>query len=136
MTEARRDIIYSLVGAAMLLALPFVLRAANAVGLIEDSGGVVAKRVLGVTVGLFLALYGNVIPKRLGRYNPDSARPACRQAVLRYCGWVFVLAGLANALIWLVAPIASAASWSKVPVVAALALVALRIARAKQGSRA
>ena len=64
-----------------------------------------------------------VIPRRLVRFVPDSDRPARRQAALRFAGWAFVLAGLANALVWGFAPSTDMALWSMVPIVAAIVLV-------------
>ena len=67
--------------------------------------------------------------------SPDAARG---QRLQRYSAWVLVLAGLANTLIWALAPIKQAALWSMVPLAAGLALIALRIAssRSTRGRRA
>jgi hypothetical protein len=48
---------------------------------------------------------------------------------------LFVLAGLANATVWALAPVKQAALWSMVPVAGALILVAMRLARPAAGRR-
>ena len=63
---------------------------------------------------------------------PGSDRAARGQACLRFCAWVFVLAGLANAAIWAFAPLRQAALWSMVPIIAAFLLVGARILQAKR----
>jgi hypothetical protein len=115
--------------AAMLIALPLAVFAARAQGLIAAEDAALGVRLLGIATGLIIAAYGNVIPKKLVCIDPMSPDAARKQALQRYCGWLFVLAGLANAAIWTVGPVKQAALLSMVPVAGALVLIAMRIAR-------
>jgi hypothetical protein len=128
----RRDkdsIRHSVAVAAMLVALPLAVFAARAQGLIGVEDAALGVRLVGIATGLIIAAYGNVVPKRLLCVDPTSPDAARKQALQRFCGWLFVLAGLANAAIWAVAPVKQAALWSMVPLAGALILVAMRFAR-------
>jgi len=65
----------------------------------------IAERVVGVTIGGFLMFMGNSIPKVLTPISKMRCDPARAQAVQRYAGRVFVLAGLAITIGWLATPI-------------------------------
>ena len=127
MNAKQKDLARGVVVAGLLIVAALAAVTARRAGLIADPDW--APRISGILCGLVLAAYGNVIPRRLVRYEPDSARPARRQAALRFAGWAFVLAGLANALIWAFAPSTGMALWSMVPIAAAVALVMLRCLR-------
>ena len=131
MTKRNSELAYGVAGAAFLIALPLAVIAAKAIGLVDESDSALAPRLFGIATGLILAAYGNIAPRQLVRYDADSDRPARKQAIIRFSGWIFTLAGLGYALIWLVAPPGKAATLSMIPVIAGLALVGLRIARAK-----
>lgn len=120
---------YSIAGAALLVGLALAMVAARALGIVDRDNSEIALRLFGVVNGAILVLFGNLAPKRLAPYNPDAKDPGRKPALQRFSGRVFVLAGLANALIWLFAPMERAALWSMVPVAGGLALVALRIFR-------
>lgn len=115
-----------MIGGALLLTF------SRRLGLVDDPS--LGFRLFGILSGLVIAAYGNVIPRRLVRYEAGSDGPARRQACLRFCGWVFALAGLANAAIWALAPLETAAFWSMVPLVGALLLVGARIMLPKRGA--
>lgn len=135
MNTKQKELVRGVVVAGLLIAVSLAAVAARRAGLITDPE--LAPRITGILCGLVLAGYGNVIPRRLVRYEPDSARPARRQAALRYSGWAFVLAGLANAMVWAFAPSTTMALWSMVPILAAIALVTLRCLRLRmEGSEA
>jgi hypothetical protein len=130
MTDKRKELAWALAGAALLILVPLAAIAARNNGLIDDPGHDLPGRLYGILAGLMVAAYGNVAPRKLVRYDPDPTRAAARQAALRFSGWVFVLGGLANALIWIfVSPIDLAAMLSMVPLVLALVLVFTRCAR-------
>ena len=129
MNAKQRELAHGLIVAGLLIALAVAAVAARRLGLLPDPE--VAPRAFGIACGLVLAAYGNVIPRKLVRYEPGSARPARRQAAMRFAGWAFVLAGLASALVWAFAPRAGMALWSMVPIAAAAALVVLRCLRAR-----
>ena len=127
MNVKQKELVRGLLVAGLLIAASIALVTARRLGLVADPD--LAPRISGILCGLVLAGYGNVIPRRLVRYEPDSGWPAKRQAALRFSGWTFVLAGLANALVWALAPSTGMAVWSMVPIVAAIALVTLRCLR-------
>jgi hypothetical protein len=126
MNAKQKELVRGLVVAGLLIIAALAAVGARRAGLVADSD---PARISGILSGLVLAVYGNVIPRRLVRYEPDSARPARRQAALRFSGWAFVLAGLVSALVWAFAPSTAMALWSMVPIVAAIALVTLRCLR-------
>lgn len=127
MTQKRREVGYALVGAALLIVFPLLGTAG-----ILDAG--LGQRLSGVVMGLILAVYGNIAPRHLVRYNPESPQPARKQAFIRFSGWVFVLAGLAHALVWVLAPIERAVFLAMIPLVAALLLVGLRCVMLRSAS--
>jgi hypothetical protein len=130
MTEKQKQLAWGIAGAAILILLPLGAIAARNWGLIEDPDHDLPGRLYGVAAGLIIALYGNIAPRKLVRYEPDSPRVARRQAAIRFSGWAFVIAGLANAAIWaLVSPIDLAAMLSMVPLAGALILSFARCAR-------
>ena len=137
MTTKQKELAWGLAGAAVLVLLPLGAIAARNWGLVDDPGHDLPGRLYGVAAGLIIAAYGNIAPRKLVRYDPGAAGPSRKQAIIRFSGWVFMLAGLANALIWaLVSPIDLAAMLSMVPLGTALVLVALRCARARAARRA
>ena len=130
MTDKQKQLAWGLAGAAVLIVIPLAAIAARNLGLIADPGHDLPGRLYGIAAGLIIAAYGNIAPRKLVRYDPDSPRPARRQAAIRYSGWVFVIAGLVNAAIWaFVSPIDLAASLSIVPLAGAMILVFARCAR-------
>lgn len=134
MTQKQKELAWAIAGAAVLILLPLGAIAARNWGLVEDPGHDLPGRLYGIAAGLIIAAYGNVAPRKLVRYDPDSPRLAQKQAAIRFSGWAFVLAGLANALIWaIVSPIDLAAMLSMVPLAAALLLVLTRCAGLRRG---
>jgi hypothetical protein len=89
-----------LVAAAVILAAAAGLKYAAVQGLLGAGG---ADRAAQVMIGLGLALYANLIPKRLGALRGPIAE---RRALLgrRLAGWTFTLSGLAYAGLWRLAP--------------------------------
>lgn len=112
--------------AAIVIAVAEALAIARATGAIARDDEGLALRFLGIFCGLVIVFYGNIVPKKATCVDPASPDAGRKQALQRYSGWVFVLAGLANTAIWLLAPIKQAALWSMVPLAAGLALIALR----------
>ena len=129
---------FSVAYAALLIAVCEALALARAMGLIANDSEDIALRFLGIASGLVIVFYGNMAPKAAACVDPASPSAGRQQAVQRYSGWVLVLAGIANTLIWALAPIGQAAFWSMVPLAAGLALIAIRItsSRSAQGNRA
>lgn len=130
MTTKQKELAWAVAGAALLILLPLGAIAARNWGLVEDPGHDLPGRLLGIAAGLMVAAYGNIAPRKLVRYDPDSPRLAEKQAAIRFSGWAFVVGGLANALIWaIVSPIDLAAMLSMVPLALALILVLFRCGR-------
>jgi hypothetical protein len=123
--------------AAITLAVAEALAIARAIGAIAPDDESYALRALGIFCGLVIVFYGNMVPKKGACVDPASPDAGRRQALQRYSGWVFVLAGLANTLIWVLAPIKQAALWSMVPLAIGVLLIVLRLASFKsvQGNR-
>lgn len=130
MTEKQKHLAWAIAGAAVLILLPLGAIAARSWGLVDDANRDLPGRLYGVAAGLIIAAYGNIAPRKLIRLDPDSPRFASKQAAVRFSGWVFVLAGLANAAVWaVVSPIDLAAMLSTIPLAGALLLVFVRCAR-------
>ena len=125
MTTRGRPIAQDLTLAGLLLGLSLLAVFARKLGLVEDPA--LGIRLVNVLIGLILARYGNEVPRKLVRYEPNSDRPARRQACLRFCGWAFALGGLLYAAAWILLPLGSAAFWSMVPLAVALLAVGARI---------
>ena len=125
-TDAWRTLHWGLAGAGLLLSLALGLALADSVDLID---GVTSERAMGVVLGGFLVVIGNGMPKAL---KPLSSAPGCDPAKVqrfqRFAGWTFVLAGLGHAIAWLALPIEWAGEVATVTVLAALLLVAPRLA--------
>jgi hypothetical protein len=109
--------------AAVLLAVPLGAHLARALGWIAAENGDLTSRLFGIAGGLILAVYGNVIPRQLDRYDPAKTDPGRWQRMQRRAAWAFVLAGLACAAIWALVPGRAAATWSVVPIGLAVILV-------------
>lgn len=134
MTDKQKQVAWGVAGAALLILAPLAAIAARNWGLIEDPGHDLPGRVYGILAGLVIAAYGNIVPRKLVRYDPASQRTAARQAAIRFSGWAFVIGGLANSAIWaFVSPIDLAAGLSMVPLAGALLLVFARCARLRTG---
>ena len=91
----KKELIGALVWAAGMLALSFGATFAHRLGYIDHD--TVTRLVTGV-IWLWMAWYGNRIPKTL-------ARSAQARQVQRVAAWSQVLSGLAYAGLWALAPI-------------------------------
>lgn len=88
--------------AAFILGSAFALRYAEGAGMIGADG---ARRAMQVMIGLMLAGYANLMPKRLGPARGSPRAEAAAQAALRAGGWSLTLAGVAYAGLWAFAPL-------------------------------
>jgi hypothetical protein len=124
--------------AAVMIAVSEALAVAKALAFIAPDNEGVALRFIGIASGLVIVFYGNIAPKQAACVDPASPNAGRQQAFQRYFGWVLFLAGLANTLVWVLAPIKQAALWSMIPLLAAIFLVAFRIisSRAARENRA
>jgi hypothetical protein len=124
--------------AAITLVAAEALAIARGIGAIAPDDESWALRGLGIFCGLVIIVYANMIPKKGACTDPASPDAGRKQALQRYSGWVLVLAGLANTLIWVLAPIKQAALLSMVPLAIGLLLIIVRITSfiSIQGKRA
>lgn len=91
----------SLLLAGGILAAAAGLKYAESVGLVGDD---MAQRVVQVMIGLMLAGFANVAPKRIGPQRMSREAEARMQTARRIGGWSLTLAGLAHAALWVFAP--------------------------------
>lgn len=77
-------------------------------------------RAFQAAIGLVLAAYGNLIPKS----EPECGDvwSARKQSLLRTGGWLFTIAGLSYAAIWLAAPLERASDFGMAVVGTATAI--------------
>lgn len=102
MTKPNEYIRRALWTAGGLMGAALVLKWLSRDGVIT---GDVSQRLIQVAIGVVLVISGNVVPKQLDKLSDDGCEPSRVQARKRLAGWTFVLAGLAYAIIWIVAPI-------------------------------
>jgi len=114
----------SVIAAGLMLAAALAKVLAPSLGF---DGGTTVDRVLGVGMGAILLVIGNSIPKVLSPLTAKRCAPAQVQSIRRLSGWVFSIAGLVYALLWLFAPIAEAADWAMLAAFSAVVIVALQI---------
>ncbi|MFC4930204.1 hypothetical protein [Massilia sp. GCM10023247] len=116
----------ALAGAAFILAASLVLRWAAPAWLGEE----MARRLLGVLLGLVVVVYANAIPKSLVALARLRCSPAREQAARRFAGWSLVLGGLGYMAAALLAPLASMHLVGGAILAVALAAAILRCTRA------
>lgn len=111
---------------SILLAIAFLAGAAGLsyaenLGLVGDD---MAQRVIQVMIGLTLAGFANVAPKRIGPQRISREAEARMQTARRVGGWALTIAGLAHATLWAFAPVDFAVTAAMVVVASGL-LIAL-----------
>jgi hypothetical protein len=122
----------SIVGFFSLFAVMMAIAICKETGVINHE---LAKRGVGIIIGLMLIGAGNLLPKfRL--FDAPQFDPAKALAAERFAGWVFVLAGTAYVAAWVLAPMPSVIVISSVIGLVAFALVALDVVRLMSGARA
>lgn len=102
----------SLAVAAAMIAVSFAVASGVMSGALGADAPV---RAMMIVNALLLAFYGNAIPKAVLRTAPA-------RAARRFAGWVFVLAGLASAALWAVAPLDVATPTSLTVIAGAIVL--------------
>ncbi len=113
----------SVIAAGLILAASLARVLAASLGF---DGGATADRALGVGTGTILMVIGNSIPKVLRPLTAKRCAPAQVQSIQRLSGWVFSIAGLVYALVWLFAPVVEAPDWGMLAALSAVVIVALR----------
>ena len=92
----------AIIGAGLLLAASASVAGAVRFDLIGDG---TSERVMGVLLGIVLVVTGNFIPKTLEPLSAERCDPSRKQALQRFAGWAFVLAGVGYAIVWLTFPL-------------------------------
>ena len=111
----------SVVGFLGLSAIIVAIGIGKETGVVEHD---VAKRGVGIILGLMLIGAGNLLPKfRL--FDSPRRDPAQTLATERFAGWVFVITGTAYVIIWAFAPMSSVMPVSSIIGLSSFALVAL-----------
>lgn len=100
---ARGTVRSGIATAGVILAISLGAKLAGALGAAQY--GDMALRATMAIVGAFLAVTGNAIPKTLTPLATLHCDPAKVQAVQRRAGWIWTLAGLAVAMVWLTLPV-------------------------------
>jgi hypothetical protein len=114
-----RSMINALTGAGLMLSLAMLAVALEQLAWFSVEPGELSKRAFGVIIGGLVVAYANVIPKQ--------ATSARRAGLLRFCGWMLVLGGLAYAVVWLLAPLPWAQVLAMAALLTAVVLVAARV---------
>ena len=96
--RTRQELIRAIACAGAVLALSLGAAWAKELSLVN---GDMTKRFVGVMLGVVLILMGNVMPKKLAPLDIQRGRAAKTQATQRFVGWLFVVAGLLYAAVWM-----------------------------------
>lgn len=113
--------------AVAFLVLAAGLKMAESAGLL---GADTAQRAVQVIIGLGLAGFANMMPKRIASRRMSPQAEGRMQTARRIGGWALTLAGLAHAAIWAFVPVSIAAIASMTVVGAALAVTLVFAVRA------
>ena len=89
-----------------ILAAIASIAVARETGLIDPDMG---KRLGAATIGLMLAVCGNILPKIARRLELGRETAAAYAVADREAGWMLVLSGALYAAVWLLAPLEHAA---------------------------
>ena len=116
--ETPKELIRGIVLAAILLGGSALLKYGEHMGLL-DAGS--SKSGLQVMLGLIVAYYGNIAPKKLGRLRGGDTDRRLQRAA-RIGGWAFTLAGLTYAALALLEP-SQTVRFASIAVIAAALLV-------------
>jgi hypothetical protein len=104
---ARRDngssVRSGIVTAGLILGISLGAKLAVALGAVHY--GDLALRATMAIMGAFLAVTGNAIPKTLTPLAELQCDPAKVQAARSLAGWIWTLAGVAVAIVWLTLPV-------------------------------
>ncbi|HEX3663187.1 MAG TPA: hypothetical protein VHU89_17250 [Acidobacteriaceae bacterium] len=114
----------AIVFAALMLLVSLGDRLAIASG--ASSSPDFGMRATMAIAGAFLAFAGNAIPKVLTPLGNLGCDPARDQAVRRFAGWTWVLAGAAVCVAWLALPIAPAQTVTFILLPAAMVLTGVQ----------
>ena len=95
MNTTKQDLIGAVAWAGAMIGLAFAANYANKLGYIDHD---TARRLCSGVIGLWMAWYGNRMPKKV-------VPSACARQATRVAGWSLALSGLVYAGLWAFAPI-------------------------------
>lgn len=98
--EIRRSLFF----AGLLLAFPLLFTIGGSFDLYDTKDKTFASQAMGLLMGAVLIFMGNYLPKRLPRLDQAQFDAARVQALHRFAGWAFVLAGLGYIGAWMFLP--------------------------------
>lgn len=98
-STSRREILFGIILASMLLLGSISATLFKELELIDQD---MTKRIAGVLIGVMLICMGNYMPKKLTQQSGSCGCGTRKSASLqRIMGWIFVLAGLLYAGVWM-----------------------------------
>lgn len=118
--ETQRPVLSLTAAILSVTAIIMVFAIGKLTGHMDDD---LAKRGVAVMIGIMLVVVGNYVPK-MRLFQSDKTPGAA--PVDRFSGWIFVIAGLIFAAIWIFAPIERATLGSPMIGMAAFLLVLAR----------
>jgi hypothetical protein len=86
-----------------VMASHIAVQLAAETGLLHASWGPISDRLRWIITGGSLAVWGNFLPKLLSPWEPEDQSFDWAR-VQRFAGWLFLIAGVAVAAVWLVEP--------------------------------
>ncbi|MDB5430247.1 MAG: putative integral rane protein [Caulobacter sp.] len=95
----------SVISAGLLLIASLTYKLAHNFGV---DGGVLGDRVMGAGGGVVMMVLGNYLPKALGPVTAARCSPVQMQAMQRFAGWTFMIAGLLYTAAWIFLPVSLA----------------------------
>ena len=125
--RAEAAITDAIVFAGVILAITLSVKLATTLGVINDTD--LSRRMTMVVMGIFIAFTGNSVPKTLTPLSALQCDPDKVQAFQRLAAWMWVLTGLAYAIVWLVLPIALAKPVSIAVMMSGMLVIVTQIVR-------
>jgi len=105
-SKTRHEILFAIILASLLLFGGMVTTLMKELEFIE---GDITKRIIGINIGLMLIVMGNYMPKKPAQScGKNSCITSTSRKTERFLGWVFVLAGIIYAGVWLLMDLSNA----------------------------
>jgi hypothetical protein len=131
--RAGHSIRSAVVFAGLILAITLGVKLAGAMGAIENAD--FSRRATMVIMGAFFMFTGNAIPKTLTPLSALQCNAARVQAFQRFAGWMWVLTGLAFALVWVLLPLDLAKPVSTILLVTGILTIVSQMVRLRRTRR-
>ena len=88
----------------LMMAVRIGSQLAIATDLLDAEWGPIARRISGVLLGFFLAIWGNYLPKIISPWRAEEEWFDW-QRVHRFVGWIASLSGIALVVVWMAFPL-------------------------------